>query len=855
MSINKEAKARILINKKLEDSGWRFLETSEGPANIELEPNVKLTKNDIDSMGDDFELTKNGFVDYLLLDEKGDPFVVVEAKSAKVHPLTAKEQARSYANSLRIKYIILSNGNVSYFWNLEKGNPEMITTFPTYESLKESKALNQDVTAFVNAEVDKYYVAKSQDPTLVLSSEYNSKIDKHILEYCKKNNLRVLRDYQLKAIKSIQQAVKDGKSRFLFEMATGTGKTLTASGVCKLFIRSELANRILFLVDRIELENQALKDLRRYLSKDGIRVEIYKQHKEDWRVADIVVSTIQSIAHEGKYKEYFSPTDFDFLISDEAHRSLGASNRAVLEYFMGYKLGLTATPKNYLKGVEFDSTDPRELEKRLLLDTYSIFGCSGGNPTFSYTLNDGVKDGILNNPKIIDARTDVTTQLLSDDGLVLSIEQDNVEVQLHMKNEKNEVVFTEKSFEKKFFSDNTNFVLCKTFMENAQRDPISNEIGKSIAFCVNINHARKITELLNNIADIMYPGKYNSDFAVQITSDIPSAQDMTIAFANNNLNGHTTFIQDYDSSKTRVAVTVGMMTTGYDCPDLLNVALFRPIFSPSEFIQIKGRGTRLYSFRYEDTLINKEYFKLFDFFAVCEYFENDFNYDEKIKLPAVRHSEDGTTGGGSTGGGGIIDFVINKGVDYLKKIDSIDVLADGMKVDRKFYQSFEEKVNTDPRIAELIRDNQESALEFYLLNEVFDKPNEFYTVKKLEKALGLDRHLSIKEIVAKLMGKIDNYKSKTEILEEEFDNFLLLNKTELIPYADKVVNLKNVFQAYLLDKQIREAIKTKQFQAIITSPIKTDFISLKDVTIKGMKAVDYIEDYVLVHDINYDKFD
>ena len=178
-----------------------------------------------------------------------------------------------------------------------------------------------------------------------------------------------------------------------------------------------------------------------------------------------------------------------------------------------------------------------------------------------------------------------------------------------------------------------------------------------------------------------------------------------------------------------------------------------------------------------------------------------------------------------------------------------------MKVDRKFYQSFEEKVNTDPRIAELIRDNQESALEFYLLNEVFDKPNEFYTVKKLEKALGLDRHLSIKEIVAKLMGKIDNYKSKTEILEEEFDNFLLLNKTELIPYADKVVNLKNVFQAYLLDKQIREAIKTKQFQAIITSPIKTDFISLKDVTIKGMKAVDYIEDYVLVHDINYDKFD
>ena len=137
-------------------------------------------------------------------------------------------------------------------------------------------------------------------------------------------------------------------------------------------------------------------------------------------------------------------------------------------------------------------------------------------------------------------------------------------------------------------------------MENALRDPITNEIGKSIVFCVNIQHARKITEILNEFAEKKFPGKYNSDFAVQITSNVKDAQQMAMNFANNNLLGHSKWLEDYDTSKARVAVTVGMMTTGYDCQDILNIALFRPIFSPTEFIQIKGRGTRKYDFKYED---------------------------------------------------------------------------------------------------------------------------------------------------------------------------------------------------------------------------------------------------------------
>ena len=140
---------------------------------------------------------------------------------------------------------------------------------------------------------------------------------------------------------------------------------------------------------------------------------------------------------------------------------------------------------------------------------------------------------------------------------------------------------------KSFSSDETNQVFCETFMKHALRDPISNEIGKTIAFCVSQDHALRITQTLN-VLRIKYSRQYNSDFAVQVTSFITGAQQYTKNFANNNLNGQTRWLEAYKSSKTRVCVTVGMMTTGYDCQDIQNLCLIRPIFSPSDFVQIKG---------------------------------------------------------------------------------------------------------------------------------------------------------------------------------------------------------------------------------------------------------------------------
>ncbi|MFA7156996.1 MAG: DEAD/DEAH box helicase family protein [Bacilli bacterium] len=850
--INKEATARIKINKLLEEAGWRFFDNKDGNANVSLELNVKIKQSDIDALGENFEKSRNGYVDYLLLDEYGYPFVVVEAKKEEIHPLNAKEQARNYANELKVKYVILTNGNMHYFWNLTKGNPEMITTFPSYESLKTSKALNTDTSYLVKENIDEYYVAMSQEPTLTETSAYKSGDKKILFDYCIDKGLRVLRSYQLKAIKSLQNAVNEGKNRFLFEMATGTGKTLTSAGVIKLFIRTEQAHRVLFLVDRIELENQAKKDLDRYLSKDGIRVVVFKENKQDWISAEVVISTIQSFTSNNKYQKLFKPTDFDLVISDEAHRSIGGNSRAVFEYFLGYKLGLTATPKNYLKGTENATRQKtqRDIEKRMLLDTYHTFGCTPGNPTFSYTLLDGVTDKILINPTIVDARTDITTQLLSDKGLEINADDDDIEVVVRNQEGDSKIVFKERSYEKEFFSDSTNITLCKTFMENALRDPISNEIGKSIIFCVNIEHARKIAEILNIMADKIYPNKYQSDFAMQITSNIPDSQQMTINFANNRLRGKTNFLEDYESSKSRVAVTVGMMTTGYDCPDILNLALFRPVFSPSEFIQMKGRGTRLNTFKYENREVKKETFKLFDFFAVCEYFEEKFNYDEVLKLPQITNGIKGFDGGETS----IIDEVINKGIDGIVKMDITEVDEAGMKIDRQFYNSFEEKIKVDPTAQEFIKNKDAQGLEWHLKQNILDKPNEYFTVKKLQQAVGLDRRLTLKEVVAKILGFIDKFKSKGELLEDEFEDFKLLHKEELEPYADKILDIEAVFQAYILDSNVRAKMKSGDFAFLIHSPIGKNLKNISNIIIRDKHLIEYIQEYVYESDINCEKY-
>ncbi len=809
-----EAYARLKINQKLIDAGWFLTDTPEHKRNVNVEQKVD-----------------SGFADYEMLDSNGFPLCVIEAKKPSINPLSAKEQARRYATEHNIRFVILSNGEIYYLWDIKSGNPQIITQIPTQESLEMRFGFNPQTKDIMKENIIPEYVALQKNPRLLDMPEYQD--PKTRGAYCWNNGLRILRDYQLGAIRAVQQAIADGKDRFLIEMATGLGKTLTAGAIIQMLLRTGHAHRVLFLVDRIELEQQAWKNFNDYLC-DFITV-IYKENTKDWHKADIVVSTIQTLMASDKYKN-FSPTDFDFIISDEAHRSIGGNSRAVFEYFIGYKLGLTATPRDYIKNVDIDKikvNDPKALERRLVLDRYKTFGCESGEPTYKYTMIDGIKNGYLVAPMAIDARTDITTEMLSEKGYHAIGVDDN--------GEDAEADVVVKDFEKRFFNENINAVFCKAFLENAERDPISGEIGKTLVFCVSQSHAAKITQMLNELAMQAFPGKYNSDFAVQVTSNVQNAQQMTNQFMtdNNNLGGKSTFLEGYDTSKTRVCVTVGMMTTGYDCSDLLNIVFMRPVFSPTDFVQMKGRGTRKYTFKYVDadkneTKKDKERFKMFDFFGNCEYFEEKFDYGQQLKLPALSKGVDvGTRGGESR----TFTTLTSEEITKLIQMETLNIPDNGMRIDREFWGNFQKTISADTDIKNAVENSDWDYAVSLIKDRYENKPELYPNLEKIKKANKLDRRLSWREILEHIFGLLPRFKTRDEMLDDECDKYISIVK----PDAEIVPSVKNFIKLYVTDNTFRDIIEKQEYPRLNA---EIPGFSMQDLKLMGKDIRESLPEYI-----------
>lgn len=841
----KEASARLKINKLLEEAGWRLTDEDSNRANVEVESKAKL-----EQAGDDY---KNGYIDYLLLGEDDRPVAVLEAKSEKIDPLSAKEQARAYAISKHARYVILSNGNIHYLWDTKEGNPEPIMKLPTQKSLDDFKDYTPNPKALADEVVESGYIAEAQMPGFKNAPEYNSDDDTREL-FLDKNKLKIMRPYQVDAIRAIQKSAKQDKKRYLLEMATGTGKTLTCAAIIRLFLRTGNAKRVLFLVDRIELEDQAEKAFIDYLGKD-YTTAVYKRSRDDWQSAHIVVTTVQSLLVNNKYRDEFSPTDFELVISDEAHRSINGNARAVFEYFVGYRVGLTATPKDYLKGFgSSDENTQKEFERRQLLDTYSTFGCDSGEPTFRFSLIDGIPDFLVS-PKVVDARTEITTQLLSDEGMSIhKVTDEGDEI---------DGVFNEKHFERKIFNNETNKIFCSEFIKQADKDPISGEVGKTLIFAVSQSHAAKIVNILNDMANKIWPGKYNSDFAVQVTSNVMDSQKFTNQFTNNNLNGHTNWLQNYESSKTRVCVTVAMMTTGYDCPDLQNVVFMRPVYSPSDFVQMKGRGTRKHTFSYIDYNNDEEViarpkqgFKIIDFFAVCEYFNEKYDYSVVIKLPRkIEGSLDKEDTSYSFDEKDSLDGADHKGPVELGEQDVVvtseeqDFGKYGMRIDQEMFKNFIKEQRADSNLNKLDKENRTMAVQ-YLKDKVFDKPKFFMNLDKISKAFKINRRIDADEALELIMGRIDEPKTKQELLDEKFDEIIALNDLE--PSFNKNPELYNsaraLFDAYVSSASIQEAIDSGDYTELFTASQLT-FDEFETVHSAGIDKpiINYVRDYINVN--------
>jgi type I restriction enzyme, R subunit len=523
---------------------------------------------------------------------------------------------------------------------------------------------------------------------------------------------------------------RDAQRKFLLEMATGTGKTLLCAALIRRFLTTRNAERVLFVVDRIELAKQTMEDFSVVLPE--FKPVIFKSARRSGELlgATVVVATIQSLMVDRRYREEFTPFYFDLVINDEAHRSIYGDAREVVQFFQATRIGLTATPKAYLRNVniqELANDNPKALEARQLRDTYHYFGCEPGSPTFRYDIIDAVKDPegpFLCLPKIFDLRSDITTQALADKGWAVLIDEQ-------------EESFKIRDLERKIFTPARNRLMCEAFLKEAQSDP-TGALGKSIVFAVNQTHATNLTKIFNEI---------QLGSAITITSRVKDASAIAKEFRDGK-------------RPEKIAVSVDMLSTGYNCRDLLNIALMRPIFSPTEYIQIKGRGTRRYTFKIGHTEYEKKNFFLLDFCGVADYFEEKYDYTVPLTVPrerigqAVEPKSHHPPGVGEPGREwkdpeiktttqlGPREIPTWEGRDTLVSREVFVVGPNGEKVDlMTFRGSFERDVkdfterNADLKAA--VADEDDDAVETIMNERFYNRPEMYYSPDKLIRSYGV----------------------------------------------------------------------------------------------------------------------
>ena len=684
-----EAFSRVLIDKALEASDWDLLD----PKQVQFEFHVS-----------------NNRADYLLKDKLGRVLCVLEAKRESVDPYDAKEQARGYAENLNAPLIILSNGREHWFWNFERADQRdayRIERLPSRDDLERVRLKNLQPPRPLESET--------------IGPDYLQRF-RHDL---------TLRRYQINALDEIARLYDgNGRRKFLLEMATGTGKTLLCAALIRRFLETRNAERVLFVVDRIELAKQTMEDFAAVLPE--FNPVIYKSAWKTGQLlgSSVVIATIQSLMANRRYRIDFTPFYFDLVINDEAHRSIYGDAREVVQFFQATRVGLTATPKAYLKNInieEMEAANPKALEARQLRDTYHYFGCEPGEPTFRYDILDAIRDPegpFLCMPKIFDLRSDITTKALAEKGWAVTVDEQ-------------EESFKVQDLERKIFTPARNRLMCEAFLEEAQRDP-SGALGKSIVFAVNQKHATELTKIFNDIE----PG-----IAVTITSRIPEASSIAKEFRDGK-------------RPERIAVSVDMLSTGYNCRDALNIALMRPIFSPTEYIQIKGRGTRRFTFKIGNTEYEKKQFFLLDFCAVAEYFEEQYDYTLPLKVPRdVKEGKLSPVGGaeaartGESNGDGERAPEVPKptppreiptweGHDTMVSREIVEVGPDGEKVDfMTFRGSFERDVKafaeSDPAMKTAVAEEDDDTVETIMNERFYYQPTMYYSPDKLIRTYGV----------------------------------------------------------------------------------------------------------------------
>lgn len=511
--------------------------------------------------------TETGAVDYVLWGKDNLPLAVVEAKKTSVDAMVGSQQAKLYADCLQSQY----------------GRRPLIFTTNGFETF-----YTNDVCGFPRREVSGFFTQEE------LQLEIDRRKQRKSLENIEISDRITNRPYQKEAVIAVCDAISKKHRKMLIVQATGSGKTRVSISIVDVLRRHNYVKNILFLADRTALVKQAknnytnlLKDLSCCNLLDG------KDDPESSRMIFSTYPTMMNAIDEKKNQfgeRLFSPAHFDLIICDEVHRSIYRKYREIFEYFDAMLLGMTATPKN-------------EIDK----NTYGIFDLERGVPTFAYELEKAVSEGYLVNYSTLEYRTKIMEEGIHYDDLS-DDEKEEYEETFQDDDAVGDEIASSAINTWLFNSDTIDKVL-KELMEKGLKIEGGDKLGKTIVFAKNSLHAQAIVERFH----VLFP-EYGGDFIKKI--------DYSIKYCDSLIDDFST-----KDKLPQIAVSVDMLDTGIDIPEILNLVFFKKVRSYAKFWQMIGRGTRLCP----DLLgegIDKERFLIFDFCNNFEYFRVNKNGSE-----------------------------------------------------------------------------------------------------------------------------------------------------------------------------------------------------------------------------------
>lgn len=729
--------------------GWEF---KQGVYRDCVEREVRVT-----GMPKEVSEAGEGRIDYVLYGKDGTPLAIIEAKRTTKDAKKGKHQAWLYANCIEEMtghrpIIFNTNGFETYIWD-DKVSPQ------------------RQVSGVF-----------SKDDLQRLYNRRNSRKDLNKIEIDDKITDRY---YQKEAIRAVCNNIDEGHQKSLLVMATGTGKTRTASSLTDVLSRGGYVTNILFLADRKALVRQAKNDFKNYLPHMSLCNLVTNKDDKNARIVfstyPTMLNSIDNIKNEDGNR-LFTPAHFDLIIIDEAHRSIFKKYRVIFEYFDAYIVGLTATPRTEVH-----------------TNTYEFFEVAPGVPTYAYDYDTAVKkDKVLVPYHNIEVGTKFLENGIDYDELS---EDDKDRYEEDFIDEDGEIPdkIPAPEINKFIFNQNTVDMVINDLMTNGIKEASGNRIGKTIIFAQNIKHADYIVERF----DKLYP-KLPAEFCQRVICDDDYAQDIIDRF------------KDY-KKEPHIAVSVDMLDTGIDVPEIVNLVYFKKIYSKTKFWQMLGRGTRLRPDLFGKGEHKTEFY-IFDYLGNFQFFRENKNgieastsqstvasiFSKRVKLIFDMQDSAFSTDEYKE----LRDKLIN---EVVSQIASLNIEGEDIRVDVKLKLRYVEKYNNKEAFVCLSDSDRKSLIENVSSLVVTDETDD--------KAINFD-NLMYGLMVSQIEGTKSFNRIKNDVIRKATN--LLTERTTIPQVKAKISLLQRV-----MDDEFWNASDILNFEKIR--------VELRDL----MKFVDY----------------